>query len=256
MRQGITFMFIAAIALTGCETMDSAMTGIGDGARNVGNRIASIDFSVPAFGRNSQKETITDNSNMATTKAAADATCPPVTTIEDLKQISQFESPSLQIDDTLISHAEITRVSSDCTINDYNVAIEINMMFSGNIGPKGKVTATDEANFSYPYFVALTSENGETLAKEVFTANLSYKGEQIEAMTTDNMRQIIPLDEQGHSTVKEIMIGFQLDEDELSYNREHPVDPFADIMPYNETQEPEIIDDVDFGNDSLSIFGK
>lgn len=269
MRQGITLLMLAAFALTGCETMDSTMTSMKTGVQDMGNRIAAIDFSMPYFGGDDADDSTEMNydesaEGQALVLASGDTTCPPVSVVSELGEIHQFSNPDMQINDTLISNAKIARVTTDCTVNNNNVALEINMTFTGTIGPDAKVMSTDSPSFSYPYFVALTTNSGNIIAKEVFAANMSYKGEQTEAMTTESMRQIIPLNANGMTAADEILIGFQLSDDELAYNQATiQPDPFdalgiapdasydgnpADIQPA--TGEPDEL------SRPISIFGE
>ncbi len=273
MRQGITLLMLTAFALTGCETMDSTMTSMKSGMQNVGDRIAAIDISMPtmpSFGSHDEEEEM--DAAIASTEgetiilATGDTSCPPVNIVPELGEIHQFSSDSVQINDTLISNAKISRIATDCTVNKNNVALEINMTFTGAIGPDAKLTPTDEPTVSYPYFVALTTADGNIIAKEVFSANMSYKGEQVEALTTDSMRQIIPLTSGGKASADEILIGFQLTDDELAYNQANiSGDPF-DMIGYSETDEvpsfgaPEDIQPATGETDDLSkpisVFGE
>ena len=108
---------------------------------------------------------------------------------------------------------------STCTYNDRSVTVDLKLAFDGNLGPKGRKTSKDKPFFSYPFFVAVTSPSGKILAKEIFAASMTYDAGQNEQIYFETLRQIIPTDNRSQGAGYKVMIGFQLAEKQLDYNR-------------------------------------
>ena len=72
-------------------------------------------------------------------------------------------------------------------------------------------------NFSYPYFVAVTDEDGKILAKEIFAASVSYSSEQETIKQIETINQLLPKTRDASDYT--VLLGFQLNEEQLIYNR-------------------------------------
>lgn len=191
---------IMALGLTGCETMT-----------DVKNRLASIDF--PSFS-SEDKIQPAEGAVMASAEG-----CPQVAVVEDLKHLSQFETPANPTPETNISSISMTGMESSCSTTEKTVAINIGLRFDAQLGPKAANWKTESRSFAYPYFVAVTTPSGEILSKEVFAATIRYEANESSLTQEESMRQVIPLREGEDISAYEILIGFQLTDDELNYNR-------------------------------------
>ncbi len=238
----LTLAFIAmALPLGGCESVDNAMHGMKD-------RISAIQM--PRFG-STENEEQQPQDTVAEAVAASDSAsqpgafapammegglspdtqttarittvtegkdCPPVTIVEDLAALHQFTNPDRPTPTSRISSVVLKDLRTNCARNENNVAVELNLTFEGKLGPHGRVKHTDEPSFAYPYFVAITTKDGNIVAKEVFATTITYRPEDETTLDYENMRQIIPLTG-DYATDYEILVGFQLTEGELAYNR-------------------------------------
>ena len=198
---------VLALGLTGCESMQTAR-----------DKISSIDF--PYFG--------SADTDQATAVALADpANCPKVSVVDDLKNLTQFETPSAPTPGTKISSITIGNMTSNCSLNDKTVALDIDLAFDGQLGPKATGWKTESRSFAYPYFIAVTTPTGEIMSKEVFAATIRYDGAETAVSQKESIRQVIPLRENIAASGYEILIGFQLTEDELNYSRMMAANPLA-----------------------------
>ncbi len=231
----LTVAFVTmAVSLGGCETMDTAM-------QDVKERFASIDLTMPKVtptnkGYDSKDESNSNNTDVAITKEetrieiapnetkeetvqlTSSKNCPSVSIIEELNSLHQFSHPDRPTPSEKISSITLTELKTGCKRNETNIVVEINMVFEGKLGPKARVWATDKPSFAYPYFMAITTPNGNIVAKEVFAATVSYNKDEQTVIHEESLRQIIPLNGE-YNAKHEIMIGFQLTEGELAYNR-------------------------------------
>lgn len=199
------FLILAAIAgLTGCETVNGAMTDMKGAFSRLGggNEVAAAPAEEPLI-------------------AAYGVDCPRVGVVEDLNSLTQLSDESGKLG-TEISSARMASVQSQCAINDKNVIVDMDIMFEGRMGPKGRVKPDDMPSFSYPYFIAITTPSGSITAKEVFTATVAYEANQDTMNHAEQIRQVIPLTGEYNPSDFEILVGFQLSPAELAYNRANP----------------------------------
>jgi hypothetical protein len=192
---------VLALSLTGCESMQTAR-----------DKISSIDF--PYFGDSDKAETTQKSAMLA---SAAD--CPQVAIVDDLKNLTQFETPSAPTPGTKISSITLSNMESTCSLNEKTVGVDLTLTFDGLLGPKATNWKTESRSFAYPYFIAVTTPTGDILSKEVFAATIRYDGDEVAISQKEKIRQVIPLRENMSAAGYEILIGFQLTDDELNYSR-------------------------------------
>jgi hypothetical protein len=197
----LTVLFVL-LALTGCETVNGAMSDMkGAFSRLGGNKGA--EAAAPA----------TEEQPLI---AARGVDCPRVGVVDDLNSITQLA------DGSALSSARMASIQSQCAINDTNVIVDMDIMFDGRMGPKGRAKPDDKPSFSYPYFIAITTPQGEITAKEVFTATVVYDAGQDVMEHAEQLRQVIPLTGEYNPRDFEVLVGFQLSPEELAYNRANP----------------------------------
>ena len=102
------------------------------------------------------------------------------------------------------------------------------MAFESTLGEKGKLRKNDKPFFSYPFFVAVTDPKGVIMAKEIFSASMTYDRNEDSHTYYESMRQLIPLDRKSSAKRHKVLLGFQLDPAQLKYNRQNMVAVPAD----------------------------
>lgn len=208
----ISSFSVLALGLGGCESMQAMK-----------DKVASIEM--PSLWSDDKIEQDADGIVMASNEG-----CPQVAVVDDLKMLSQFETPAAPTPETNISSVNITGMKSSCTVGANNtVAVNIGLRFDGELGPKASAWNSESHNFAYPYFVAVTTPTGEILSKEVFAATLRYDKGEMAISQEESMRQVIPLKDVADASGYEILIGFQLTNEELAYNRTQPRRPVDDL---------------------------
>ncbi len=208
---------VAALSLTACETMKKA-----------GDTITAID--VPFYG--DDKVEAQEGLVMAKTDG-----CPQVAVVEDLKSLTQFEIPSAPTPGEKISSVAMTGLDTKCAVTDKTVAVDISLRFDGYLGPQAAEWQAQSRSFAYPYFIAVTTPTGEILSKEVFAATIRYDAGETAITQQEKTRQVIPLREDAKPGQYEILIGFQLTEDELNYARMMASQPAPETAAYNMAPE-------------------
>lgn len=199
---------VAALSLTACETM-----------KKTGDAITNIDM--PFYGDDDVKAQ--DGLVMAKSDG-----CPQIAVVEDLKSLTQFEVPSAPTPGEKISSIAMTGLDTKCTATEKTVAVDISLRFDGYLGPQAIEWQSQSRSFAYPYFIAVTTPAGEILSKEVFAATIRYDAGETAITQQEKTRQVIPLREDTKPGQYEILVGFQLTEDELNYARMMASQPAAD----------------------------
>ena len=156
--------------------------------------------------------------------------CPRVSIVDELSSLSEFASPGNTSESNLISRVNLQQVESTCSFQNDQVSVDLKMAFESTLGEKAKVRATDKPFFSYPFFVAVTDPKGIIMAKEVFSASMTYNKGEDSHNYYETMRQLIPIDRKSNAKRHQILLGFQLDPAQLKYNR-------ANMVPVPATQE-------------------
>lgn len=198
---------LMAFALSGCETMQKMsdslksiempkLTPKGETAK-AGDSIVSPSGLVSVGGEN----------------------CPQIKALNDLASITQFSDPVTADPNQMISDTKLEKIASKCTVSGNSVAVELELNFAGLLGPAGVKDLDGQANYTYPYFLSVISPDGKILSKDVFALSMVYENGQINYHKQDKLRQVIPLLNGQDAGKFQIMVGFQLSADELSYNR-------------------------------------
>lgn len=194
-------LLVAGLSLSACETLD-----------NMGQSVSGI-FS----GDQSSAEAQQAEANTIM-KAEASANCPSIQIMSDLKSLAQFVDDTAPSAETNISSINIMDVETACNQTDKATEIALTITFDGQTGPKARGKNSGTANFSYPYFIAVTDSNGDILAKEIFAASLSYSKGQDTVKQIETINQLLP--NTSEVSGYNILVGFQLNEAQLQYNRD------------------------------------
>lgn len=145
--------------------------------------------------------------------------CPTIQIIDELSSLSEFSPASSADPDNLVSQVSLSEVDSSCSLKSNVAMVDLKLAFQGRLGPKAKISSGDKPFFAYPFFLALTDLNGVVLAKEVFAASMTYERADNTHLYYEKLRQLIPVGSPDQAGQYKIMIGFQLDYDQLKYNR-------------------------------------
>ena len=190
----LTFLALSMclISLTACQTLAGLKEDLGN-------------INAPGWASSSQP-----NADLL----VENGLCPTVQVVEELGTAHKFFDISDPKDYNLIAQTRIAKVESNCNYSGKSTEANIRLSFEGQRGPQAQ-----DNQFTYPFFVAVTAPNGKILAKEVFDTQLQFNGVN-SATAYEDVRQIIPIANQNDGPDYKILIGFQLTQDQLQYNRE------------------------------------
>ncbi len=164
--------------------------------------------------------------------------CPQVEIVDDLSSISDFTTPKKQVKANLISRVDLKRAESTCKLASRSAIVDLQLIFDGQLGAKGKKKSSDKQFYSYPFFVAVTAPSGKIMAKEIFAASLTYGPNETAHSYYEKLRQIIPINKKSQANLYKVLVGFQVTPDQLTYNRENMV-PVANADAAKKTKKPQ-----------------
>ncbi len=200
------FLACAILGLAGCETMQQTMAS----ARE---KISTINM--PSFSGKSEP---TPSQEVSSALADQASGCPEVQVVPELGVMHQFTEGGASRADNEVSSIRLVDFDTTCKRNENNVVVSIDSRFEGTLGPKAQKWNASRPGFAYPYFIAVTAPNGSIIAKEVFAVTVAFDKGQDRVTHEEHLTQIIPV--QGEfGTQQKLMMGFQLTEADLAYNR-------------------------------------
>ena len=153
------------------------------------------------------------------TSAALINDCPDVKIVEELSLLTEFTNPALPTNETMISRAHLALGQSTCTYTERSVSVDVRLSFESELGPRAKMKDSDTPFVSYPFFVAVTDDEGRILAKEVFAASMTFGKDETRHTYTEALRHVIPINDREDAREHKVLVGFQLTSDQLAFNR-------------------------------------
>lgn len=141
-------------------------------------------------------------------------TCPAITTVPDLQTLV-----------TLVPGPNGATIQSSGRINTAAVACDR----EGDSGVVASVTIEFAAlrttpavpAVALPYFVALADSTGNILGKQQFTMTINFEPDAPTAKAQDAVTVHLPLKNAQLANIYTIVVGFQLNQSQLDYNRAH-----------------------------------
>jgi hypothetical protein len=142
--------------------------------------------------------------------------CPITAGVADAAVLSKFRpGPGRDLTDVRYQ-VRLTDVTSECRYDSKGVDVRMRAGFALELGP-----ANPDRKAAYEFFVAITDPNDEIVAKRIFTTPLAFPANVGYVEHVEELQQRIPLPKGGSAADYRIIIGLQLTEDELDYNRKY-----------------------------------
>lgn len=142
--------------------------------------------------------------------------CPPMGAIYDVARYVTFEENGEQLYSNIEFTGEIVDVRMFCRyVGDDPLIAEVEIDFAFGKGP-----ASSSNSHTYPYFVTVIRRNGKVLNKERFAVDAEFGNAKIAGKTETISRVTIPrIDETISGANFEVLVGFDLSEEQLAFNR-------------------------------------
>lgn len=147
------------------------------------------------------------------------ADCPRVSALPELARVTQFADETKPVPSTILTETEITKIDSSCITSEDSINLDIVLNFTSKLGTAGLAQGASQSSYTHAYFVAVVHPDGSILAKDVFGLSPVFSSGQKEVFSSERLQQTIPLSSKIPASQYQIMVGFQLSEAELAYNR-------------------------------------
>lgn len=239
----LSLIGVAALSLSACVTMED----VNGTLKTAKEKITQIEM--PSFkkqGDTAEDTSLNDDAAPFNEHALSPEECLTVNIAPDLGGLTQFTDDNSPVPESMISQVTMSKIDTQCQTNTHNIVIDLNITFTGTLGPQGRNLSKDtpegSMDFIYPYFLAITAPNGTIIAKEVFAVPLSFQKGDIHTAHIENIRQIIPTGGALYNKNTTLTLGFQLSPMQLAYNRAHtppaPMTPQITALPPTATTIP------------------
>jgi len=160
--------------------------------------------------------------------------CPGVEVLPDTKSITYFDDKDGRPIGQIVARAQLTDVRGGCDYTKNSVVVDIDMLMTGHISDKGRYEGRQdlEAFMTFPYFVAVMDPSGKMIDKKIMATAMRFQPEIDDLDHAEKITQTIPLSDVGQGSKYTITLGFQLNRQQLDYNRgvvsdAKPVTPVA-----------------------------
>lgn len=142
--------------------------------------------------------------------------CPTVGALYEAGRIIKFAGEGESYPDIAYT-GEIIGVRLFCRyVDDKPLLAEVEIGFAFGKGPKG-----EEVRHEYEYFVAVTRRNRKVLSKETFTIEADFRKGPVTSGADLIGQIVIPrLDESISGGNFEILVGFELTDKQLQFNKD------------------------------------
>ncbi len=194
----LALLAVSTVSLSGCTA--AALQGL----------------ELPAWMKPAEKETT--GTGHLISQSSPD--CPRVSAMPELARVTQFADDTNPSPATILSETVLTKLDTSCIVTENAINLDIMLNFTSNLGTAGLRQAQVEASYTHPYFIAVVSPQGKIIAKDVFALAPVFTSGQKQVASSERLQQTIPLTDTAVAPGQyQVMIGFQLSETELNYNR-------------------------------------
>lgn len=139
--------------------------------------------------------------------------CPRVAVVADAALAEQYRpGPGRDLTD-LSSRAQIISISGGCAYEDGAVTVRVTMPIVVERGPAMTGTEAD-----YSYFVAVTDRDWNVIAKQSFPVRFRFASGSGFSAAREELEQVIPLETPRQAAEIQVLIGFDLNREQLSRN--------------------------------------
>lgn len=151
----------------------------------------------------------------ACASAESSLPCPEVALLDGVDRMTRFRDGEGRDLTDVEFEATMRGVSGTCDYEsggvDVLTRLEIEVRRGPAIGPGRSA--------SFDFFVALLDPSETMIAKEVFHTEVPFEGNLGRVFDIEELEQVVPLPDVNRGPLYSVLIGFQLTEEELAYNR-------------------------------------
>ena len=137
--------------------------------------------------------------------------CPAVAIMGYAGELTMFDGVGRDRQDVAYS-ALMSNLRTTCNQGS-DVQGQVSFLVSATRGP-----AATADTITVPYFVAVIRDNNLVVAKKIYDVTLTFRGDSLRAQTMETISNYIPEIERARTYDYELLVGFQLSDNEVVYN--------------------------------------
>lgn len=210
----------------------SVTTFSADGTTTIENAETSTPKAIQASQTERASPVV---SKVQTMENALGTGCPNVQILSDAQSITYFDETTTASPNraNIIARASLKEVRGGCEITAKGLEVDLDMLMSGMIGPKGRFEGRNdiEAFMTFPYFIAVFDETGRPYSKQILATAMRFDAMQDRTEHAEKITQAIPVATKDNMSDFTITIGFQLNRSQLAYNKAQGLDGIRDTKP-------------------------
>ena len=146
-------------------------------------------------------------------KKEAPRLCPQTAIVRELERAKDFggDTPEEQ---SLVAVALMQNVRGRCDYKDEGADENFDLKI---VAERADRLGGD--HISFPFFIAVLDPDRKILSKELMTADFTFHGKDKTTDQTESLHVFIPMDKEANGEYHQVLMGFQLTEDQLTANR-------------------------------------
>lgn len=143
--------------------------------------------------------------------------CPRVSVLKDASLATQFRQGGGRDLTDVAYEAELEQGTLGCTYERDQSAVTVTTAVRV-VATRGPALQTND--ITLVYFVAVVDKEQNIVGRERFQAQLTFAQGQRRSGSVEEIEQIIPIRQGLRGFDYEVLVGFELQQDQLQYNRE------------------------------------
>jgi len=154
-------------------------------------------------------------SGCSSSQVAAPDACPRVVVLNELSELVRFR-PGRGRDLTDVEiQARFSGLSFGCRYDKEAAQVQVDVEIEAQRGP-----AMPASKAGFQYFAAVTNPAGQIVAKEIFDAEVEFKGNSTRLILADELVQRIPMLDRGTGPNWRVLLGLQLTDEQRDWVRQ------------------------------------
>ncbi len=145
--------------------------------------------------------------------------CPHYDNVKDLSELHQFYDPQNPAPGQRVAQIKLSGMAMTCKMHGQDMIMDIDVTFDALLGPRSRIFEGDQPNISYPYFIAVTNKQGKILNKVIHGVSMAFGPMEVSKTHHEKVKEIFTVEYGMDVTDLMVLVGFQLTEQELAYNR-------------------------------------
>ncbi len=147
-------------------------------------------------------------------KSKLDLACPKVGIVRDASKITIFRPGSAKGPADVVARGLVADFNGNCTYDKTGVTIDVTLAL---VAERGPAMVGNELPLSY--FVAVQAPDASIVTKQEFATTIDFPTNGPRAGSREELQPRIPLLEAQDARGYQLLVGFQLQPDQVEYNR-------------------------------------